>query len=76
MLGVSNRVFDALDVRWTLTAGEFFDSKVVLKDVEEACHKKKVWPYIVASPHLGFMSLACKWSTQIQWDIGRFPAAI
>lgn len=43
---------------WTLTAGEFFDSKVVLKDVEEACHKKKVWPYIVASPHLGFMSLA------------------
>jgi len=38
-----------------LWGGEFFDSKVVLKDVEEACHKKKVWPYIVASPHLGFM---------------------
>jgi len=38
-----------------LWGGEFFNSKVVLKDVEEACHKKKVWPYIVASPHLGFM---------------------
>lgn len=41
-------------------AGEFLDSKVVLKDFREACHEKKVWPYIVPSWRLGFMSLASK----------------
>ena len=35
-------------------AGEFLDSKVVLKDFREACHEKKVWPYIVPSLALGF----------------------
>lgn len=38
-----------------LWGGEFLDSKVVLKDFREACHEKKVWPYIVPSWRLGFM---------------------